>query len=231
METGRAGTRNLAEKAMEMIPISRITVMTGAILLALSGPVRADYQAGVDAFEARDYSQALDELLPIAKQGHVEAQTLLGTLFRTGLVGNQDFITAEMWFLEAAAQDDPSAHYNLGMMYFQNEKMPPGVHDKVEAARAGGDMAVLRSVERTLTLEQTKYERLKQDLSVAELELENTLVVVMLLHFQMVVLVEQGLQELLQEHQLPHVMELLIEVEEVEVQDQVVAVVDQVVQV
>lgn len=139
METGRAGTRNLAEKAMEMIPISRITVMTGAILLALSGPVRADYQAGVDAFEARDYSQALDELLPIAKQGHVEAQTLLGTLFRTGLVGNQDFITAEMWFLEAAAQDDPSAHYNLGMMYFQNEKMPPGVHDKVEAARAAVD--------------------------------------------------------------------------------------------
>tara|TARA_R110000822_G_scaffold159566_1_gene299913 strand:+ start:415 stop:618 length:204 start_codon:yes stop_codon:yes gene_type:complete len=61
----------------------------------------------------------------------------------------------------------------------------------------------------------------------AELELENTLVVVMLLHFQMVVLVEQGLQELLQEHQLPHVMELLIEVEEVEVQDQGVAVVDQ----
>jgi pimeloyl-CoA synthetase len=54
MEMGRAGTRNLAEKAMEMIPISRITVMTGAILLALSGPVRADYQAGVDAFEARD---------------------------------------------------------------------------------------------------------------------------------------------------------------------------------
>ena len=65
----------------------------------------------------------------------------------------------------------------------------------------------------------------------AELELENTLVVVMLLHFQTVVLVEQGLQELLQEHQLPHVMELLIEVEEGEVQDQVVAVVDQVVQV
>lgn len=136
METCRAGTRNLAEKAIEMIPFSRITVMAGAMLLAFSGPVRADYQAGVDAFEARDYSQALDELLPIAKQGHVEAQTLLGTLFRTGLVGNQDFITAEMWFLEAAAQDDPSAHYNLGMMYFQNEKMPPGVDDTAEAARA-----------------------------------------------------------------------------------------------
>ena len=65
----------------------------------------------------------------------------------------------------------------------------------------------------------------------AELELENTLVVVMLLHFQMVVLVEQGVQELLQEHQLPHVMELLIEVAELEVQDQMVVVVDLAVQV
>jgi TPR repeat protein len=79
------------------------------------------------AFSARDYSTALDTLLPLAEAGNAEAQTRIGFMFRTGLLGIPDFDEAARWFELAVAQDHPGALFNMGLMFFQFEVMPPDV--------------------------------------------------------------------------------------------------------
>ena len=42
------------------------------------------------AFDDRDYASALDQLLPLADGGDADAQTLIGYMYRTGLLGMPD---------------------------------------------------------------------------------------------------------------------------------------------
>ena len=104
--------------------------------LVASAPVLADFQTGYEAFEDRDYAGALAEFLPLAEQGDSRAQTLLGVMFRTGLLGMHDYDNAARWFRMAAERDEPDAHYNLGLMYFQHEAIPPDTLPTPEALGA-----------------------------------------------------------------------------------------------
>ncbi|MDP6954047.1 MAG: hypothetical protein QGF53_14935 [Alphaproteobacteria bacterium] len=79
------------------------------------------------AFDNRDYALALDLLLPLGEAGNAEAQTIVGEMFRTGLLGMPDFNEAAAWFEAAADQDYPDALFNLGLMYFQHETAPFGI--------------------------------------------------------------------------------------------------------
>lgn len=79
------------------------------------------------AFDNRDYALALDLLLPLGEAGNAEAQTMVGVMFRTGLLGMPDFEEAAAWFEAAAEQDYPDALFNLGLMYFQQETAPFGI--------------------------------------------------------------------------------------------------------
>ena len=76
------------------------------------------------AFSERDYATALDTLLPLAEAGNAEAQSRIGYMFRTGLLGIPDFDEAARWFEMAVAQDHPDALFNMGLMFFQFEVMP-----------------------------------------------------------------------------------------------------------
>jgi len=44
----------------------------------------SSYQEGMDAYERGDYDTALKELRPLAEQGHVGAQSLLGSMYDQG---------------------------------------------------------------------------------------------------------------------------------------------------
>lgn len=79
------------------------------------------------AFSDRDYAAALDTLLPLAESGNAEAQTRIGFMFRTGLLGIPDFDEAARWFELAVAQGHAGAMFNMGLMFFQLEVMPRGV--------------------------------------------------------------------------------------------------------
>lgn len=76
------------------------------------------------AFGDRDYAGALELFLPLAEDGNAEAQTQLGLMYRTGLLGMADYDQAAMWFEAAVAQHHPDALFNLGLMYFQHELEP-----------------------------------------------------------------------------------------------------------
>jgi len=73
------------------------------------------------AFDDRDYANAHGLLLPLAEAGNADAQTLIGFMYRTGLLGMADYDQAAVWFEAAVEQQHPDALFNLGLMYFQHE--------------------------------------------------------------------------------------------------------------
>ncbi|MEX2648578.1 MAG: peptidoglycan-binding protein [Alphaproteobacteria bacterium] len=55
------------------------------------------------AYESRDYASAIRELEPLAEQGDVRAQELVGLMYRDGQGVPQDFVRAHQWLNLAAA--------------------------------------------------------------------------------------------------------------------------------
>jgi uncharacterized protein len=78
-----------------------------------------DYYKGLGAYESQDFEVALKELKPLAEQGNVKAQELVGLMYYLGK-GNipQDSVEAYKWFLLAAKQGNNFAQLNLGIMHF-----------------------------------------------------------------------------------------------------------------
>jgi len=70
-----------------------------AIAFVLSGTAYAqDFQKGWKAYEAGDYTTALQELKPLAEQGDALGQIGLGHMYRFGSGVLQNNVVAHMWF-------------------------------------------------------------------------------------------------------------------------------------
>ena len=72
---------------------------------------------GINAYHRGDYATALNNLKPLAEQGHVDAQKMLGWLYQNGYGVIQNYKAAMKWYKLAAEQGDAAAHSNLGAMY------------------------------------------------------------------------------------------------------------------
>src|SRR5476651_259486 len=70
------------------------------------------------ALERGDYAQAVDTLRPLAADGNVEAQYVLGTVLETAPPPLRDFEAAHGWYLRAAESGNAAAQNNLGAMYY-----------------------------------------------------------------------------------------------------------------
>ena len=80
------------------------------ILLIASIPMaHADFKAGIDAYTKKDYRTALKEFRPLAEQGDVDSQFMLGYMYASGKGVIQDYIQAHLWFNLAAAQGEDRA--------------------------------------------------------------------------------------------------------------------------
>lgn len=86
-----------------------------ALLLAL--PVRADFAAGLAAYDAGDYDTARSEWQTLAEAGDPVAQTALAGLYADGAGVRRDFAVAARWFRRAAGRGDVIAQLNLGDYY------------------------------------------------------------------------------------------------------------------
>ncbi len=104
--------------------------MAGGLMLA--PPARADFVAGVRAYDAGDYATAYREWLPLAEDGDVAAMRNIGTLYRLGRGVKQDFAQAAHWYRGAAELGFSHAETNLGELYLTGEGVP---QDAAEAAR------------------------------------------------------------------------------------------------
>ncbi len=112
--------------------VRRIQIVLLLLSIVVAVPVWANFLTGEDAYLREDYDRALEEWRPLAKSGNVEAQNMLGYMYRYGQGVTQDFDQARHWYRLAADQGHARAQNNLGAMYRQGLGVP---QDYVEALR------------------------------------------------------------------------------------------------
>ena len=77
----------------------------------------ADLTKGFDAYYSGDFKTALIEFKPLAEQGNIDAQAMLGEMYWLGDGVPQDYKTAVKWFTLAAKQGDSISQNKLGQAY------------------------------------------------------------------------------------------------------------------
>ena len=82
------------------------------------GPLQAEVNQGVDAYNIGKPSVALRYWIPLARQGNSLAQNNLGVMYERGHGVSKDYKTAKIWFDRAAQQDLSEAQINLGLLYY-----------------------------------------------------------------------------------------------------------------
>jgi TPR repeat protein len=93
-------------------------------IVSLAVPAWADFQAGLDAANHKDYGTAMREWRPLAEQGLAGAQFNLGQLYHQGQGVTQDYTMARQWWEQAAAQGHAGAQYNLAVLYLNGQGVP-----------------------------------------------------------------------------------------------------------
>jgi uncharacterized protein len=91
-----------------------------AIIIALCAatPAHAGFAEGATAYNAKNYSRALQEITPLARAGHADAQHLLGLMYYMGRGVALDYKQAMLWHRKAAEQGKADAQYVVGAMYY-----------------------------------------------------------------------------------------------------------------
>ena len=85
-------------------------------------------QEGWDAFGRGDYDGALAIWQPLAEQGDVQTQLLVGSIYDFGQGVPQDDAEAVKWYERAAMQGSAKGQYQLGAVYARS----PQVKDPVQ---------------------------------------------------------------------------------------------------
>ncbi|WP_435627019.1 tetratricopeptide repeat protein [Candidatus Ferrigenium straubiae] len=87
------------------------------VFLAGSTAAQAGLKEGVAAYRRGSFTVAMKELTPLAEQGDMKAQLLLGGMYG-GVRGiPQDHAKAAFWYRKAAEQGSAPAQIALGVMY------------------------------------------------------------------------------------------------------------------
>jgi hypothetical protein len=103
--------------------------LTQAIGLTSASPNTDDAYA---AYQKGDYAAALRMARPLATEGDIRAQSILGLLYYRGRGAPQDHNEALRWFRNAADKGDAAAQFYLGFMYSEGQGVP---RDYAEAAK------------------------------------------------------------------------------------------------
>ncbi len=77
--------------------------------------------SGVAAFEAKQFTQAMKLLSPLAETGSAEAQYRLAIMHQNGLGVVRNELLAYKWMKSAAQQDYGPALHGLGFMYMDGD--------------------------------------------------------------------------------------------------------------
>lgn len=100
-----------------MLAIQLWAIVVIAILCSHTAPVRAqNFDAGVAAFRAGEFSSAFSQWRPLAEQGHARAQYLVGSMYEYGRGVGRNDVEALKWYRKAAEQDIARAQYRFGVL-------------------------------------------------------------------------------------------------------------------
>jgi TPR repeat protein len=98
-----------------------------AVLFSASSAFAGDKYDCLDAFNGKNYTEALRLCRPLAEQGEVNAQNVLGSMYLKGRGVSQNDFEAAKWLRKAAEQGDPwshSAQSVLGTLYEDGHGVP-----------------------------------------------------------------------------------------------------------
>jgi cell division septation protein DedD len=115
-------------------------LVAGSLLVA--GAAWAGVKEGVEAWQAGNYSAAVNEWRPLADKGDADAQFNLGQAYKLGRgVPSPDLRIAQSWYEKAAQQGHAQAQANLGLILFQNGERQRAIPWIRKAAEAGDPRA------------------------------------------------------------------------------------------
>ena len=93
-----------------------------ATVIAILGPfARADFDAGLSAYQNGDYETAFKEFEYLAARGVVLAQTNIGYMYSLGEGVDQDLEKSAFWFRRAAESGSTAAQLTMGALAFHGE--------------------------------------------------------------------------------------------------------------
>ena len=98
-----------------------ITIFLVGFILVLAnvGTIFSDvFEDAMYADESGNYAEAFRLMKPLAEQGDVKAQNILGFYYHKGLGVKQSDRKAVKWYRKAAEQEQAEAQYILGVAYF-----------------------------------------------------------------------------------------------------------------
>jgi cell division septation protein DedD len=108
---------------------------------ATAQPAGGDVRAGIDAWAAQNYDQAVGIWRPLADRGDADAQYNLAQAYFLGRGVPQNMTLAEQWYERAARQGHPEATANYGLLLFQNGRRQEAIPFITRAADAGDPRA------------------------------------------------------------------------------------------
>lgn len=120
----------------------RFRALAALGLMSVYQFAHADFDAGMAAYSAKDFSRARSLLTPDARAGNQVAQNLMGVMLLTGEGGNVDDAAALGWFVRAASSGYAVAQTNAGSMYEHGRGVPRNLEiakSWYEKAAAQGD--------------------------------------------------------------------------------------------
>jgi cell division septation protein DedD len=126
---------------MDMAKIGRQLLGTALVAgsLLVAGAAWAGVKEGVEAWQAGNYSAAVNEWRPLADKGDADAQFNLGQAYKLGRgVPSPDLRIAQTWYEKAAQQGHAQAQANLGLILFQNGERQRAM-PWIRKAAEGGD--------------------------------------------------------------------------------------------
>lgn len=107
-----------------------------AVSVFLSGAWALPAAAGMDeamaAYQAKDYSAAIQEFKVLAQTGDAQAEYYMGRMYHYGEGVTNSGAEAAKWYRKAADKGVAGAQYNLGILYDQGNGVK---EDAAEAAR------------------------------------------------------------------------------------------------
>jgi len=127
----------------------RLWMLAGAAALAGSAALaqrpapaaNADARAGIDAWQAQNYEEAVRIWRPLADRGDVDAQYNIAQAYFLGRGLPQNMTLAEQWYARAARGGHEEAQANYGLLLFQNGRQREALPWVERAANRGDPRA------------------------------------------------------------------------------------------
>ena len=104
--------------------LTLIAALCAGFTLGLTAPAWGGWDEAAAAYHRGDYATLVREMRPFAEQGHADAQSILGAMYRDGQGVPQDHAEAMKWYRKAAEQGHAEAQDKLGLIYQNGQGVP-----------------------------------------------------------------------------------------------------------